>query len=83
MFYLLLIVPHLLAITGLLAFALRSNVGGANEASDGGWDGDDGSPRQPAPGPGPATGGPPLPDANEPRRRVRVGERLSEQHPPR
>jgi len=83
MFYLLLIFPHLLAIVGLLAWALRtaanSSDGDAEGLSDGG-----GGLGVPPPEPRPITppnGGLPLDGSNPPRRRLRAGERLSELHP--
>jgi hypothetical protein len=82
MFYLLLILPHLLAVVGLLAWALRtaanSSDGEAEGLSDGG-----GGLGVPPPEPRPVTpnGGLPLDGSNPPRRRLRAGERLSELHP--
>jgi hypothetical protein len=88
MFYALLILPHMAATAGLLMFALRS--GGRKRHDDPGddWRRDDDRPTPPAPRPGPASG-PPLPDADQPRR-LHVGEQLAErvvrrprrQHPP-
>jgi hypothetical protein len=88
MFYALLILPHLAAITGLMLFAFRSGEGEIPEDRGGDWGRDDDRPTPPAPLPGPVTG-PPLPDANQPRR-LHVGEQLSErvvrrprrEHPP-
>jgi hypothetical protein len=88
MFYALLILPHIAAISGLMMFALRSGERGRPEDSDGDWRRDDDRPNPPAPRPNPATG-PPLPDADQPRR-LQVGEQLSErvvrrprrEHPP-
>lgn len=83
MLYLLLIIPHLLAFAGLLWFGCRS--GFADDESEDlrdGWnDGPSESP-PPEPRPGPSFGGPPLPDAAPPRRRVHVGERLAALYPP-
>lgn len=82
MFYLLLILPHVLAIGGLLAFALHSAAGGAGGEQDEGWDGGGGSRTPPNEPPSPSPrGGLPLCDADPPRRRLRAGERLSELHP--
>jgi hypothetical protein len=80
MIYVLLIVPHLLALGGLLAFACRSMMAEAGE-DDYGW-GEDNQDDQPplAPEPLAPLTGPPLPHASSPRRRMRVGERLSELH---
>ena len=86
MFYALLIIPHLAAITGLMVFAFRS--GERREDPGGDWRRDDDRPTPGAPRPSPTTG-PPLPDANQPRR-LHVGEQLSErvvrrprrEHPP-
>lgn len=79
MLYALMIIPHLLAFVVLLGFVLRSGFHG--EESDDFRDGwDDGGPHDPPSGPrqGPSLDGPPLPDADPPRRRIRVGERLSD-----
>lgn len=84
MFYLLLILPHVLAIGGLLGFALHSAAGGANGEPDEGSDGGGGlrpPPSRPRPRPPSPSGGLPLSDADPPRRRLRAGERLSELHP--
>jgi hypothetical protein len=88
MFYALLILPHIAAIGGLMMFAYRSGEDGGREDSGGDWLRDDDRPTPPAPRPEPATG-PPLPDADQPRR-LHVGEQLSErvvrrprrEHPP-
>jgi hypothetical protein len=79
----LLIVPHLLALAGLLAYAYRAMVTEPSGDDYGGRDGDQGdqTPREPESGP-PLTG-PPLPNASSPPRRLHVGERLSELHPRR
>jgi len=82
MIYLLLIVPHLLALGGLLMFAIRT--GATAPGEDGYGDhggGGDWPPRRPGPPPGP--NGLPLDGAVAPRRRLRVGERLAELHPRR
>jgi hypothetical protein len=78
MIYVLLIVPHVLAISGLLAFACWSMIG-----DDAGLDGDQGGQPPSLPEPRPPLTGPPLPNASSPRRRIHVGERLSEVHPQR
>jgi hypothetical protein len=84
MIYLALIVPHVLAIFGLLAYAYRS---GAGEDPDEAFGGSDGffepSAPPPPPTPSPAMAPLPLPDASPPRRRIRVGGRLSESYPQR
>ena len=73
MFYSLLIIPHLVALAGLLACALRSNSGDGSEDSCGGSDGSYGLPRPPGtPPPWPVVGGPPLAHATAPRRRMRM-----------
>ena len=88
MFYALLILPHLAAIGGLMMFAYRSGEDNGREGPGDDWRRDDDAPTPPAPRPDPTTG-PPLPDADQPRR-LQVGERLSERvvrrprraHPP-
>ena len=84
MFYLLLILPHLLAIIGLLVFALCTASGGTSAEPEEGTDGGGGGLRPPPSTPQPASprGGLPLGDATPPWRRLRVGERLSELHRP-
>lgn len=87
MFYALLILPHLAAIGGLLTFAFRADGDGKREPPGDDWRRYDDQP-PPAPRPGPVSG-PPLPDADQPRR-LHVGEQLSErvvrrprrEHPP-
>jgi hypothetical protein len=78
MFYALLILPHIMAIAGLMWFAFRAGDDGRHDGGDGlDWlRTDDDDPITPAPRPGPAAG-PPLPDADQPRR-LQVGEQLSE-----
>ncbi len=76
MFYALLILPHIAAISGLMMFALRSGEDRTPDDPGDDWWGDDDRPTPPAPRPDPTTG-PPLPDAEQPRR-LRVGEHLSE-----
>jgi hypothetical protein len=82
MFYLLLILPHVLAIGGLLAFALCTASSAPSGEADEGTDGGDGGQRLPptAPEPAPPRGGLPLGDSDPPRRRLRVGEQLSDLH---
>jgi hypothetical protein len=88
MFYALLILPHMAATAGLLMYALRSDKDKRRDDPEGDWYRDDDRPTPPAPRPDPATG-PPLPDADQPRR-LHVGEQLAErvvrrprrQHPP-
>jgi len=86
MFYLLLIVPHLVALGGLFAFAFRAEAGRAGDEEPGGFDGNDGGQQPPlAPQPTPSGGGLPLlpmSQCSPPHRRLHVGERLSELHPP-
>jgi hypothetical protein len=82
MFYLLLIVPHVLALGGLFALAFRTRSGGAGEEGEGGPGGPPNDPPPPtAPGPVPSGGGLPLEHAEPPRRRLAPGERLAEQYP--
>jgi hypothetical protein len=82
MFYLLLIIPHLLAILGLAWYAYRTGFREDDSAEFGdGSDDGSGGVRPPPPHPVSPRGGPPLPDAVPPRRRIRVGERLSDLHP--
>jgi len=85
MIYLLLIIPHLLALTGLLWYALRSRPVDASEDSGGRFPGADGEPKPPpqTPPTGPVVGGPPLAHATAPERRLRDAERLSDLHPRR
>jgi hypothetical protein len=83
MFYVLLILPHLLAIAGLLAYALHS---APVDAGEDGYAGPNGGSQPPLdPSPPPPVDYPLVSDAASPRRRLRVGERLSDQHarPPR
>jgi hypothetical protein len=83
MFYILLIIPHLVLMAGFLWFAYTVSAGGGEDADAGWgrWDYDFEPP--PGPNPAPGAGGPPLPDAGQPRRRLRVGERLAELYPRR
>jgi hypothetical protein len=84
MLYLLLIIPHLAAITGLLMYALLTRPVEASEDSGGSSSGADGEPKPPPqPPPGPAFDGPPLGYATAPGRRLRDTERLSDLHPRR
>jgi hypothetical protein len=81
MFYLLLVIPHVVALGGLFAFAFYADRGNPGEGG-GASDGNDGGlelPRSPKPGPG--GGDLPLPDADQPRRRLHVGEQLADLHP--
>jgi hypothetical protein len=82
MFYLLLIIPHVLALGGLFAYAFYSNVGEAGDDEEWGYGGDDGG-QQPPPAPdaGPGGGDLPLPKSSPPRRRLVVGEQLADLHP--
>ena len=81
MFYLLLIIPHVLGIAGLLAFAYWTGAAetGDDDQGPGDWYHDDGPPR--APEPRAPLGGLPLPHAVAPPRRLPVGGRLAELHP--
>ena len=76
MFYALLILPHIAAVGGLMMFAFRTGKDERHEDPGGEWRPDDDRPTPPAPQPGP-NAGPPLPDAEQPRR-LQVGEQLSE-----
>jgi hypothetical protein len=84
MFYLLLILPHVLAIGGLLAFALCTASGASTGEADEGTDGGGGGQRLPPSAPQPASprGGLPLRDAQPPWRRLRVGEQLGDLRQP-
>ncbi|MGO9973016.1 MAG: hypothetical protein ACLP01_09450 [Solirubrobacteraceae bacterium] len=85
MIYLLLIVPHLLLMAGLLAFAYQSSRWLGGDGHDEGEGGNGGGPPTPprAPEPAPSGNGLPMRDAAAPRRRLRVGERLADLHPRR
>jgi hypothetical protein len=84
MIYLLLIIPHLVAIAGLLAYALRSSPLDEGQESQGGPFRPDGEPTPPSPPqPTPSRGSPPLPREVAPRRRIRGAERHSNLHPRR
>jgi hypothetical protein len=82
-FYLLLIVPHLLALGGLFAFAAMVNPGRGTEEGADGSDGGGGLEPPLDPAPVPPSGGLPLDRAELPARRLRVGENLADLHPPR
>ncbi len=81
-FYLLLTLPHLFALCALLIWAVRVGpgglTGGAEEESDGG--GGQQPPNEPRPER--PSGGLPLDGGPPPARRLRVGERLADLHPP-
>jgi hypothetical protein len=82
MFYLLLIVPHVLALGGLFAIAFRTSAGGSGDDEKGGPGGPPTDPPPPrAPQPVPSGGGLPLEHADHPRHRLPPGERLAEQYP--
>jgi hypothetical protein len=84
MFYVLMVIPHLVALAGLLAYALRSAPLEADEDGYGESRGPEGGPEAPVdPSPGPPSDYPLLSDGATPRRRVRGGERLSDLHPRR
>ena len=79
MLYVLLIIPHLVAVAGLLAYALQSAPIDAGED-----DGPESGSKPPlGPSPRPPVDHMLLPEAVAPRRRMRGGERLSDLHPPR
>jgi hypothetical protein len=84
-FYLALIIPHLVLMGALLAFAYYSHRVVVDDAGESGprWsDGDQGEPpREPLPGP--SGGFLPLAHSAPPRRRLHAGERLSDLHPAR
>jgi hypothetical protein len=84
-FYLLLALPHVLGICALLWIAARAgtNSVATGEAPEGGADGGGGQQPPHTPQPLPPDGGLPLSDAGQPRRRLRVGERLAELYPRR
>src|ERR1700761_8878948 len=89
MFYALLILPHITAIGALMWFAYKSDIYGGREDAPDDWRWEDEPPTPPSPRTDPGTG-PPLPDAEQPRPRLQVGEQLSErvvrrprrEHPP-
>ena len=86
MFYVLLVMPHLVAMVGLAVFAYRY---GAADRTDDDFGFDDGTGGERPPGgqppggpePDPPLGPLPLDAAGPPARRLRVGERLAELHP--
>lgn len=82
-FYLLLIVPHILALGGLFAFAWQTldGQGSADDDTDLGGGGGGGLPAPSRPRSQPPGGGLPLPGAGQPRRRLRVGEQLADLYP--
>jgi hypothetical protein len=84
-FYLLLIIPHLLALGGLFAFAAMVKPGRGDEAGADGSDGGGGGGLEPPLGPAPVrpSGGLPLEQTELPARRLRVGENLADLHPAR
>jgi hypothetical protein len=82
MFYLLLIIPHVVALGGLFAFAFYTNTDTPGDEQEDGGDGRDGGQQLPrTPPPAPSGGGLPLSQSSPPRRRLRVGESLAELHP--
>ncbi len=87
MFYLLLILPHVLALAALLTLAACTAAGGCGgqvaDAEEGTDDGGGLRPPPVPPRPLRPRGGLPLPLSGTPRRRLRVGERLRELHPAR
>jgi hypothetical protein len=80
-FYVLLIIPHILAIAGLIGFAFRITEDGPSpeEGFDQTEGGDGGSPVPTRPSR--PQGGLPLPEAIPPPRRLRAGEQLADLHP--
>lgn len=80
MFYLLLIIPHLVALAALLGYALRAapteDPGAESSGSEGTPDPPPSRPRL-----GPPGDGPPLPDAAPSGRRLRDAEELSDVRP--
>jgi hypothetical protein len=84
MLYLLLIIPHLAAIAGLLAYALLSTPADEAEPSFGGSVGPGGNPAPPSPpSPVPSHGSPQLPRKGPARRRIHDEERRSGREPRR
>lgn len=79
-FYLLLVIPHVLALGGLFAWAARVNPGGADDGAEGS-DGGGGLETPLDPQPVRPSGGLPLEGGEPPARRLRVGERLADLHP--
>lgn len=83
-FYLLLILPHLLALAGLFAFAAVVKPGRGDAEGADGTDGGDGGLEPPLdPAPISPSGGLPLVQTEAPPRRLRVGETLADLHPAR
>jgi hypothetical protein len=85
MFYLLLIIPHLVALTALLGYAVRSAPREANDEPSGESSGPAGEPKPPPNPPplAPPAGGPPLPDAAPLGRRLRDPEEIYDLRPRR
>ena len=83
MFYLLLIIPHLVAIAGLLAYALRASPFDESEESQGGSSGSGGRPPLPSPPPATPSGSSPRVPREVSRRRIRDAEPHSKLHPRR
>jgi hypothetical protein len=80
-FYILLILPHIAAIGGMLWFAFGTD---DPDPPTTGWDdgpGNDPAPTAPDPRCGPSDG-PPLSEAEQPRPRLRPGERLADRTVP-
>lgn len=84
-FYLLLIIPHVLALGGLFAIAMQTRDGqsGGEEDHGLGGGGGGGTPTPEGPRTQPPRGGMPLPGGGPPSRRLRVGETLAELYPRR
>jgi hypothetical protein len=81
-FYFLLIIPHLVACVGLIAWAIRVQPGVFGDSGAEGSDGGGGLEPPLDPQPQGPSGGLPLDgDAVPPRRRLRVHERLADLYP--
>ncbi len=80
MFYLLLIIPHLIALAALLGYALRTAPSDDPAGESAGSDGEPNPPPNP-PRLDPPLGGPPLPDAAPSARRLRDAERVCDLRP--
>jgi hypothetical protein len=84
MFYVLMVIPHLVAIAGLLVYAFRSAPVDGGEDDYGEFRGPEGGPKAPVdPSPEPPVDFPVLTHVAAPHRRMRGGKRLSDLHPRR
>ena len=82
-FYLLLAIPHIAALGGLFIWAARVEPCSPSDEHFGGSEGGDGGSGTPlGPNPVQPSGGLPLDGSEPPARRLRVGERLADLHPP-